>query len=128
MSSLTGEVKDDDVFLPTGRWMVDVLYFRTPVSVLEKTAYLEIRSDAGRSPSGSPSPSGDGGPCPRTTVNGERPCEPGGALGLRRRPARRPDHHLVEKTDSIRPTPSTGEPAKASENQNGGDSDDHQDS
>lgn len=47
---LSGEIKDDEVLLPTGRWMVDLLYFRTPTSVLEKPASLEIRSEAWEEP------------------------------------------------------------------------------
>ncbi len=48
--SLAGEIRDDEVLLPTGRWMVDLLYFRTPTTVLEKPAALEVRAEAWEEP------------------------------------------------------------------------------
>jgi hypothetical protein len=40
------QITDDDIFLPTTDWMVDLLYFRTPVSKVEgRSATVRVESE-----------------------------------------------------------------------------------
>lgn len=45
------QIVDDDIFLPTTDWMVDLLYFRTPVSTVEnRRALVHVESEDWEAP------------------------------------------------------------------------------